>query len=101
MWWVLQIIACFLIAIANTIFRQYGFALWTVSLAIFLAIPIEICFAKSYSIAPTFFQAWFVGNAALVVAGFLISFLIFDGIVTPIYLIGVILTMIGGYLLII
>lgn len=101
MWWILQIVACMGVAAAQVVNRKYGvcFTSWTVYTLIAASLT-YYGFSKSYSIAPSFFGAWFVGQAALGVLGVLASFLFFKDQVSTAQWIGMILTLIGGYLLI-
>jgi len=100
MWWSTQIIACVLITVVNVGFRYYGFSFWPIFVGVLVCIPVEICFAKSYSIAPSFFQAWFFGTILLTVFGFVISLLVFDGVVSVRHYFGLVLATVGAYLLV-
>lgn len=104
MWWILQILGIVCVSGALTFARWYGLAYtgiltpWAVKVSIeFVA---AFLFIKSYAIAPTFLQPWFLGTACLSLFGFVASFLIFHDIVTITHWIGCALCIIGGVLLV-
>ncbi len=100
MWWVTQIVACMLITFVNVGFRYYGFSFWLVVVGVLVGVPVEVCFAKSYSTAPSFFQVWFLGNILLVGFGFIVSLLVFDGVVSVRHYVGLVLAGVGACLMI-
>ena len=104
MWWVLQVLAILCVSGTLTFARWYGLAYtgilvpWAVKVSIeFVA---AFLFIKSYTLAPTFLQPWFLGSACLALFGFVASFLIFHDVITITHLIGCILCIIGGILLV-
>ena len=101
MWWILQIVACVGVTAAQVVNRTYGVGLvsWTTYTVIAASLTYW-GFSKSYAIAPSFFGAWFVGQAALGVLGVVASFLFFKDQVSTAQWIGMLLTIVGGYLLI-
>jgi len=101
MWWMLQIVGCAGVCIAQIINRKYGLCStsWTFYslIAIFITYP---AFGKSFSIAPSFFSAWFLGQVCLNVFGLITAFLVFGDSVSFQQWVGLILAIISGYLLI-
>jgi len=113
MWWILQITAIVCVSIALIFARWYGFAYtgkvgfllgsslfvpWAVKVGIeFIA---AFAFIKSYAIAPSFFQPWFLGAAALALVGFLGSLIFFGEVVGTLKILGAILALVGSVLLI-
>ena len=101
MWWILQIIGCLGVVTAQIFNRKLGVNLNSWMIYSGLAMTVTYwSFAKSYAIAPSFFSAWFVGQVFLGVLGLIGSFLVFKDTVTLTQWIGVIVSLIGGYLLI-
>ena len=99
MWWFLQILACLLIAVYNSIYKHYGISLSIWLYTLVLVLPTQFMFAKSFAMAPSFFGVWFLGNVALITFGFLSSVFIFGEVVLLKHYIGLALAMIAGYLL--
>ena len=101
LWWVLQIVGCAAVVAAQTVNRTWGFGIpsWIVYslISVFVTYP---AFGKSYTIAPTFFGAFFVGQTALNVLGGIASLLLFKDVITMSQWIGMALSVVGGYLLI-
>ena len=56
---------------------------------------------KSYMIAPTFFQPWFLGTSLLALSGFILSYFVFHDPVNLLQYIGAVFCIIGSILLII
>lgn len=100
MWWQLQLFACLIITLKNAIYRVWGFPLWVIGVACLILLMAEPSFSKSMKLAPSFFQAWFVGQAGLAVFGCVASYLVGDvGLETKHY-IGMALAILSGYLLV-
>lgn len=101
MWWILQVIGCGGVCVAQIVNRKYGVGVlsWTVYSVIAMSVT-YFAFAKSYAIAPTFFGAWFVGQVALNVLGLVVAFAVFHDNVSLTQWIGLVLSIVGGYLLI-
>jgi drug/metabolite transporter (DMT)-like permease len=89
------------VVIAQVVNRIYGVGLasWTIYTIIAASLTYW-GFSKSYSTAPSFFGAWFVGQAAMGILGLLASFLFFKDQISTAQWIGMVLTVTGGYLLI-
>lgn len=100
MWILLQMLACLIVVGINSIYRQYGLTWATWLLSLLFVLPAQFFYGRSFEQAPTFFSAWFLGSAVLAVSGFLVSLLLFDGIVNTKCYIGLALTIVGAYLLI-
>jgi uncharacterized membrane protein len=100
MWWVLQIIACAGVTVAQVVNKYYGvcFTSWVVY--VMIATLTYWGFVKSYMLAPNFFSAWFVGQAALGVLGVLAAVLFFKDQVNTYQWIGMIMVIVGGYFLV-
>jgi multidrug transporter EmrE-like cation transporter len=101
MWWILQIVGCVGVTVAQIFNRKFGFSIqsWVIYSGIAMWVT-YFAFAKSYAIAPSFFGAWFVGQTALNILGLLVSFIVFKDVVTTPQWIGLVLSIVGGYLLI-
>ena len=101
MWWILQIIGCLGVGGIQVVNRMYGIGVtsWVVYTLISMTVT-YFAFSKSFSIAPSFFGAWFVGQTAMGIIGLLVAFLIFKDVVSTTQWVGLVLSVIGGYLLI-
>lgn len=99
-WVVYQIIACILVGVINAGFRYYGINLKTWLCAIGVASLSQFCFGKSFTMAPSIFQPWVLGNLVLGLVGLLFSVLIFDGVLAFRHYIGLALALLAGFLLI-
>lgn len=101
MWWILQIVGCAGVSLAQVVNRIYGVGAmsWVIYSVIAMTIT-YFAFSKSYAVAPTFFGAWFVGQVALNVLGLLVAFLVFKDSVSTTQWIGLVLSIVGGYLII-
>lgn len=99
-WVIYQVIACVLVACANAIFKAYGINLQTWLCAIGIATASQFCFGKSFSLAPSLFQPWIIGNIVLALCGLLFSIFVFDGVLAFRHYIGLGLAFIAGCLLI-
>ncbi len=104
MWWFLQIIGILCIVIVHIFNRWAGMAgidfymRWLINISIqIVAAP---AFIKSYALAPTFFQPWFLGTALIATAGFLGSLIFFGEAITIIKIIGSFSAVLGAILLI-
>lgn len=99
-WVTYQIIACILVACVNAVFRAYGLNLKTWLCAIGISTGAQFCFGKSFSLSPSIFQPWIIGNITLALAGFLFSIFVFDGVLAFRHYIGLGLGLLAGCLLI-
>ena len=106
MWWIFQIIAIICVTAALTFGRWYGlnypgqgiFTPWAVKVGIeFIA---AYAFIKSFTMAPSFFQPWFMGAALLALFGFLGSLIFFGEAVSIVKILGALLAVVGSVLLI-
>jgi hypothetical protein len=100
MWWQLQLFACFIITLKHAMYRVWGFPLWVIGVAVLILCVAEPSFSKSMKLAPSFFQAWFVGQAGLAVFGCIVSYLVGDAGLTLKHYIGMAFAILSGYLLI-
>jgi multidrug transporter EmrE-like cation transporter len=57
-------------------------------------------FIKSYALAPTIFQPWFLGTAAIAILGFVGSLIFFGEALTIVKILGAALALAGAVLLI-
>jgi len=84
--------------------RWYGityngiFIPWSVQML--MEVIVAYSFVKSYAIAPTFFQPWFLSAALITLFGFLGSLIFFGEVVGVIKFCGAALCLIGAALLI-
>lgn len=102
MWWILQIIGALGVTIALAPGRVWGFTWFTyLWYMIWAGTTASWMLTKSYQIAPSFIQAWFLCAGALAVFGFLVGVFLFHDSVNLYQLGGVILILVGSYLLII
>ena len=101
MWWILQIVGCLGVSGAQIANRVYGVSVTSWVIYILISATVSYFgFAKSYALAPSFFSAWFVGQTALGVIGLVIAFAVFKDTVSYTQWIGLVLSLVGGYLLI-
>lgn len=71
---------------------------WLVNILIqFIGAP---AFIKSYALAPSFFQPWFLGTALISLTGFLGSWIFFGESISIIKMVGSLLAIIGSILLV-
>lgn len=101
MWWILQIIGSLAVVAVLTYSRIVGLSLSSYFIYILAqAAIIGWCFPVSYMKAPSFLQAWFLGNSTLAVGGFIVSIILKDAISTN-HIVGAILAVVGAILLIV
>lgn len=104
MWWILQILACLIVTCALIFARWYGLNHGGIAVPWGAKILVEplaaFSFVKSYTIAPSFFQPWFLGSAVLALAGFIGSLIFFGETVSTIKIFGAVLALVGSVLLI-
>ncbi len=104
MWWILQTLGVIGIAFMQAFNRWAVQAkipftrIWIVD--VIIEVIVAPAFIKSYALAPTLFQPWFLGTAIIAVCGFIVSMLIFGEIITITKLIGAALALAGAVLLI-
>jgi len=100
MWWQLQLFGCLLVTIKDAIYKVQGFTLTAGIAAVALLVVIEPSFIKSFKTAPSFFQAWFIGQAGLAVFGCIASYVVGDTGLTMKHYFGMFFALASGYLLI-
>ena len=104
MWWILQIVGALGVTIALIFARWYGInysgILVPWSVKVLMETIVAYSFVKSYAIAPTFFQPWFLSTGLITLFGFLGSFMFFGEVVGVIKICGAALCLIGAALLI-
>jgi len=104
MWWIYQSIAVVCVTAALAFGRWYGLHYEGILLPWAVKVIIEIvaayAFIKSFMLAPSFFQAWFLGTALLSLFGFLISLMFFGEVITTVKVGGAILALSGVVLLV-
>jgi drug/metabolite transporter (DMT)-like permease len=97
MWWILQILGCLIVGVNQWSNMKYNGMNWVGFIATIVA---YYFFARSYATAPNFVLPWMVGQTALSIIGISIGFMFFKDTISTQQWIGVILSIIGGYLLI-
>ena len=104
MWWILQIVGALGVTIALIFARWYGInysgILVPWSVKILMETVVAYSFVKSYALAPSFFQPWFLGAGLIAVFGFLGSLIFFGEVVGIVKICGAALCLIGAALLI-
>jgi hypothetical protein len=101
LWWILQITGSLGVYFALIPGRKFG--LCAKSYIIYLIMAATTCswmFLKSYQLAPSFFQAWFVGTAALTLLGFLGSAFYFKETIGFYNYVGAVIVVAGSAMLI-
>lgn len=102
LWWILQVIGSAGVCMTLAYSRIHGFCLKSYLVYVVMAITVMgWMFLKSYEIAPSFFQAWFIGTSALAIFGLSTSYFYFNEIINIPNYIGMVLVMIGSLLMII
>lgn len=106
MWWILQIIAVLGVAALHAFNRWNGCAniidlkvQWLINLLV--QAGIAPAFMKSYALAPSIFQPWFLGTGLIALLGFITSLFIFGEALTAVKITGAALSLIGAVLLIV
>lgn len=102
LWWILQVLACVFVYIALVPSRTLGLC-WK-SYLFYITISITTCswmFLKSFEMAPSFIQPWFIATASLALCGFLGSLFYFGEAVSVTNYVGAVISLIGAALLII
>ena len=101
MWWVLQIVGCLAVTMVQMVNRKYGVCVGSwVTYSLTACTITYFSFSYSYSMAPNFTLAWMFGRTALNVFGLMGGLLFFKDVLTTQQWIGVVASVIGGYLLI-
>lgn len=101
LWWILQITGSLGVYFALVPGRKFGLCVKSYLIYIIIAATTASwMFLKSYQLAPSFFQAWFVGTAALALLGFLGSLFYFGESVSITNYVGATLGIIGSAMLI-
>ena len=101
LWWVLQIGGSLGVYFALIPGRIHGLCHKSyIIYMIMAATTASWMFLKSYELAPSFFQAWFVGTAALALFGFFGSLFYFKEVVSVLNYIAAIMVLVGSGLLI-
>ena len=103
MWWVLQIIACLIVVSALLFARWYGLNRGGIVVPWGVKILVEplaaFAFIKSYALAPSFFQPWFLGTAVITLGGFIGSLVFFGEAITAMKIFAAMLILAGSLLL--
>ncbi len=101
LWWILQLVGCVGVYIALASGRIFGLCwksyLFYVTIS---TVTFSWMFLKSFEIAPSFFQAWFIGTASLALCGVIGSIFYFNETVSVINYVGAGISLIGATLLI-
>jgi len=101
LWWILQITGSVGVYFALIPGRKFGLCVKSyIIYMIIAATTASWMFLKSYQLAPSFFQAWFIGTAALGLIGFLGSFFYFKEVISIANYVGAATGLLGLYLLI-
>jgi hypothetical protein len=101
LWWILQVTGSMGVLVALMYSRIHGLCLK--SYIVYLIMTITTAswmFMKSYEIAPSFFQAWFIGTGALALLGFGANYFYFNEVVSVTNYVGAIIALAGSLLLI-
>jgi predicted Abi (CAAX) family protease len=99
--WIIIILAAnLLVTFKHAIYRTQGVSLTSVLLVLFLLATAEVAYWKGMRMAPSFFQPWFLGLAALVFFGLATSWIIGDSGITTRHYIGVVLAIGASCLLV-
>jgi hypothetical protein len=102
LWWILQITGSVGVCCALIPGREFGLCVKSYIIYIIIAITmLSWMFLKSFQLAPSFFQAWFVGTTSLALLGFLGSLFYFGETVSIVNYIGAGLGILGSVMLII
>lgn len=100
MWILFQILACLFIFAALMYIRIVGFTFQSYAVYVFCQVAlIGWMMPKSYELAPTFLQPWFLGLAVLALCGFA-GMLLLGESVKLLHLVGTGLVLVGSYLLV-
>lgn len=101
LWWILQVTGSTGVLAALMYSRIHGLC-WKsyIFYLILAATSISWMFLKSYEIAPSFFQAWFIGTSALALLGFGANYFYFNEIVSVTNYVGAVVALTGSLLLI-
>ena len=104
MWWIVQILAVFIVTAIHTFNRWASIEGMSFTIRWLANVGGQAAaaplFILSYSLAPTFFQPWFIGTAVIAILGFVTSFIFFAEVITITKLIGAALALAGAVLLI-
>lgn len=101
LWWLTHILGLTTILANNVLARKFGLCWGTYFFSVCMAIFINSwAFILGYSLAPSFFQMWFVSIGILTLYGFAGSIVFFGEAITLMKLIGVAFTLLGAFLLI-
>jgi len=100
-WWLLQVLGVLGITIALAPGRSWGISIQSwIWYMVWVGATASWMLLKSFSIAPSFIQAWFIGAGSLTVLGFLVGVVYYHDVVKLSHVIGIGFTLIGTYLLI-
>jgi len=101
LWWILQITGSLGVYFALVPGRKFGLCVKSYAIYIIIAATTASwMFLKSYQLAPSFFQAWFVGTAALALLGFAGSVFYFKEAISITNYLGAVACITGSALLI-
>lgn len=101
LWWILQVTGSAGVLVALVYGRIHGFCLKSYIFYLIMCITIAgWTFLKSFEIAPSFFQAWFVGTASLALFGLGASYFYFNETVSVINNVGMVMAIVGSLFMI-
>jgi hypothetical protein len=101
LWWILQITGSLGVYFALIPGKKFGLCVKSyIIYMIIAATTASWMFLKSYQLAPSFFQAWFVGTAALTLLGFFGSLFYFKETISIFNYIGAFVVISGSALLV-
>ncbi|MFW6046528.1 MAG: hypothetical protein ACOCP4_01910 [Candidatus Woesearchaeota archaeon] len=100
MWIIIQLIGIFIVFLAQMFNRYFGLSIYGVGMYMFLTVFfLSWILPYAYQIAPTFFQAYFLGIVGLSSFGLIGSYLVFNESLQLINIIGVVIAIIGCILM--
>ncbi len=102
-WFLFGIVGAIVTVARNAMFKGYGLE-WNINstvmwIGLVASILMMYIWGAWFATAPSFFWAWFLGNALLVIVGFVVTFAVFGEVVSWINILGVGMIFIGSYLL--
>ncbi|NIW52513.1 MAG: hypothetical protein GWN17_09890 [Candidatus Korarchaeota archaeon] len=102
-WFLVGVLGAIVTVARNGMFKGYGLE-WALNskvmwLGLVASVLMMYIWGMWFSTAPSFFLAWFIGNALLVIAGFVVTSLVFGEAICLLNILGVALIFVGSYLL--
>jgi len=103
MWIFYAFIGAISLAVVNSFFRLNPWG-WSVFWILIASIPLttfgtQYGFLKSYRLAPTFIEAWYLGSGATAIMGFLVSYFIFHEPIRVVTILGIGMILAGIWIL--